>query len=450
MLRNCLVLGAIAATVLFVLMVGVLRPTSAPVVAGPPPLLGDIDENGLVEVRDLILIWKALSEGTTAELPAQADVNLDGVIDIIDAVLIAQAARGVIEGLPQPPLVTPLPPTASIEINSAEIRPGEWRIVELWARDVDPPGLGAWNVEIDFDPDVGEISNCFSSLPVSRCKQDEEGRIRVVGVNSRVEGPAGDQQLAAFRFTCGEAEATTQLSLNVVSFVNHFPGAPQRIFTSTTNGTVTCSQSALPKPTRTPLIEATPVFRPKITVEHVEAEVGQPFSITVQSGFGSVSIFGFSLDVEYPPGLLQFLSCVTLPDFTCLEETPGTITFEGVSDEPMTGSLLLGGMTFQASEYQCQTFLLADGAIRNERGRSLDYQRFNSGRVVIVGGPGASGDVTCDGNIDAVDAVLVLQIAAFLIGVGDVPYWPNADVNGDGEYEAIDALLILQKSAGLL
>ena len=58
------------------------------------------------------------------------------------------------------------------------------------------------------------------------------------------------------------------------------------------------------------------------------------------------------------------------------------------------------------------------------------------------------GDANCDTNVNAVDAVFVLQLAAGRLS--DVPCPPLANVNGDGQINAIDAVLILQYTAGLI
>jgi hypothetical protein len=57
------------------------------------------------------------------------------------------------------------------------------------------------------------------------------------------------------------------------------------------------------------------------------------------------------------------------------------------------------------------------------------------------------GDVTCDGVVNPVDALYVLQLEARLLST--LPC-PHGDVNGDGQISSLDASLILQYAAGLL
>ena len=58
------------------------------------------------------------------------------------------------------------------------------------------------------------------------------------------------------------------------------------------------------------------------------------------------------------------------------------------------------------------------------------------------------GDVGCDGTVSSLDALVLLQFSAGL--VGSLPCLQNADVNGDGSIDSLDAVLILQFVAGLL
>ncbi|MCH7580512.1 MAG: hypothetical protein IIB22_09740 [Chloroflexi bacterium] len=66
--------------------------------------------------------------------------------------------------------------------------------------------------------------------------------------------------------------------------------------------------------------------------------------------------------------------------------------------------------------------------------------------LASAGETAAVGDANCDGRIDSVDALLVLQLHAGLINevCGDV------DVNGDGTVNSVDALLIIQFRVDIL
>ncbi len=58
------------------------------------------------------------------------------------------------------------------------------------------------------------------------------------------------------------------------------------------------------------------------------------------------------------------------------------------------------------------------------------------------------GDASCDGLVNAVDALLILQFSAALLS--PLPCGDNVDVNLDGLVDVIDATLILQLGVRLI
>jgi hypothetical protein len=79
--------------------------------AASAQMLGDVNDDGLIDIRDVVLVNEhILSHGTllTAAQQWAADVNSDGIVNVIDASLIMQRALGLIDsftaasaGIPQ-------------------------------------------------------------------------------------------------------------------------------------------------------------------------------------------------------------------------------------------------------------------------------------------------------------------------------------------------------------
>lgn len=85
-------------------------------------------------------------------------------------------------------------------------------------------------------------------------------------------------------------------------------------------------------------------------------------------------------------------------------------------------------------------------------GDDLQYN-ISGGNATVTGGEpcpagGLVGDANCNGTVNAIDAAIILQFDAALLGSLACPV--EADVNSSGEANALDALLVLQYDAGLL
>ena len=142
----------------------------------------------------------------------------------------------------------------------------------------------------------------------------------------------------------------------------------------------------------------------------------------------------------YPEGLFQPYGCTIRELFVCdFAYEPGTARYFGESEIPFAGDMSLGTVGLQAPDYNCTAIVEVEWNLGGVTNDAL---------ITIEGGPDvASGDVNCDG-IDAVDALLVLQVEAGLLT--SVPYPEHVDVDGDGIHTSMDATVILQYVAGLL
>ena len=128
---------------------------------------------------------------------------------------------------------------------------------------------------------------------------------------------------------------------------------------------------------------------------------------------------------------------------------PHTTTACGAScDDPTKPPLWDSGLVGDGATFQF-TF--------NEPGTYAYYCQVHPflqrGIITVQGEPtptpeGAIGDVNCSGAVDSIDAALLLQLTAGL--VGSLSCQQNADVNGSGAVDSIDAALVLQFTAGLL
>lgn len=139
--------------------------------------------------------------------------------------------------------------SGDLSISSATAAPGADASVELRS-DVGSPGLGAWTVDIAYDPAVVSVADCDPEEG-GVCNPDfGADTVRVAGANAT--GLEGDTLLGTITFTCGDAEDTSALTISIDVFADATIGDPQPIDETVTNGSIEC---AVPPPTPTPLPE---------------------------------------------------------------------------------------------------------------------------------------------------------------------------------------------------
>jgi hypothetical protein len=145
--------------------------------------------------------------------------------------------------------------TLTIEDGSAAVR--EQAGVILSALGVGDPGIGAWTVDVTFDPTIVSAASCDGnegpgSTPeagadtptptgpgLAFCNPKYENSI-VRSTGAVVEGASGDVALATITFQC-EAAGTSDLTINVSTFADATVGDPTDINHTEENGSITCS-----------------------------------------------------------------------------------------------------------------------------------------------------------------------------------------------------------------
>ncbi|OGO51523.1 MAG: hypothetical protein A2148_01185 [Chloroflexi bacterium RBG_16_68_14] len=121
--------------------------------------------------------------------------------------------------------------------------------LDLEALNIEPPGLGAWEIDVFFDPAVVTAEAC-DSHPSGFCNLGvSANRARTVGATA--SGFLGDTTLASITFRCVD-EGATSLAIAVHELADATPGDLQPIDAEVEHGAITCVVPAPPPPPVTP------------------------------------------------------------------------------------------------------------------------------------------------------------------------------------------------------
>jgi len=127
----------------------------------------------------------------------------------------------------------------TITIDSLTLPEDGQGSVELKALNMPAPGLGAWLIDIVYDPAVVSATSCDSVQPFSVCNaQFLEDTVRLAGVDEN--GLQGDVALAIISFTC-QAVGTTALTINAHRLADT---ASVDIAATVEDGSITCGEPA--------------------------------------------------------------------------------------------------------------------------------------------------------------------------------------------------------------
>jgi hypothetical protein len=128
--------------------------------------------------------------------------------------------------------------TTTIQMGSATATVGAEAKAELKALAVGPPGLGAWTIEVAFDPTVVSVSGCTGTESSACNTHKDDHTIRLAGATAT--GLQGDVTLMTLTFQCNAA-GTSPLKVTAEVLADGTIGDPLTINAPTQNGSITCS-----------------------------------------------------------------------------------------------------------------------------------------------------------------------------------------------------------------
>ena len=129
---------------------------------------------------------------------------------------------------------------AVFTIDSASIAVGGQAGLDVRALGVSAPGLGAWSIDIFYDPLVVAAVSC-TAFEGGVCNPDyDTNRIRFTGANA--SGLEGDTTLAEITFSC-VVEGVTLLTISIEVLADATIGGPQPIVPSTEGGSISCGDA---------------------------------------------------------------------------------------------------------------------------------------------------------------------------------------------------------------
>lgn len=132
----------------------------------------------------------------------------------------------------------------SVSIGSGSAKPGGQVSLDLNSNDVGPPGLGAWSIDISYDPSVVSPVSCSTQHGAVCNTHFTNDTIRVAGATAI--GIEGDTKLATLGFQCADAEGKSAITVSLADFADATLGGPRQISADIDNGEVNCTNAPPP------------------------------------------------------------------------------------------------------------------------------------------------------------------------------------------------------------
>lgn len=193
-----------------------------------------------------------------------------------------------------------------------------------------------------------------------------------------------------------------------------------------------------------------------ISMESGGVTPGATVSLALNAHAGPPGIGAYAIDITFDPAVVHAESCDSGPGLCNKAAAPDRVRLAGVSTDGLSGDVKMAGIVFRAvgalgghTSLEVHIVQLADAA-----GHDLKAQaQVTNGGVTVVQSvpsptpaPVASGDANCDGHVDSLDGLAILNFKAGLSHPGCLA---QADVDCSGAVDSLDALDILRFVASL-
>jgi hypothetical protein len=115
--------------------------------------------------------------------------------------------------------------------------------VNFTASDFTEPGLGAWTIDLGYDPTVVDAISCSSAANLSVCNANyANDKVRFAGASA--SGLTGDFAIASVVFECADHAGTSALTILPKDVYDATPAHLQPMSPTLDNGSIVCGPSS--------------------------------------------------------------------------------------------------------------------------------------------------------------------------------------------------------------
>jgi hypothetical protein len=168
----------------------------------------------------------------------------------------------------------------TVRVTSETVAPGTEGTVELSILNVGEPGLGAWSIDLEYDPTVITPTRCEAQHGGVCNPLFTSSSIRVAGASA--SGLVGNTVIAVITFGCAPSGGESELHPVIADLADATVGGPVQIPAEREGGTFFCKEhvddeTATPRPdtaTPEPDATATPTVPPKLPDSGTGGSIG--------------------------------------------------------------------------------------------------------------------------------------------------------------------------------